>query len=277
MDMKTNSTNPEDYEASLHGIVAMSKEFLSGFHVRSHVHRRSQLIYAIAGVMEVMTADGLWLLPPQRAVWMPAGIAHEMRARGDVSLRTLYIAKEACPSTFPSEPRSIRVSTLLRELILRVARMPLEREPTAHEKHVLDLLLYEITWETDGVIDLPIPKDKRLASICRALIDDPGDERDLKAWAALVGASSRTLARLFKREFGSTFILWRKQVRALSAVPRLAAGEPVGVIAADLGYETPGAFAAMFRRMMGERPSRYFDSGVPAPIGDTRLVLSDSE
>ena len=273
--MATKSTNPADYEASRHGIVAMPKEYACGFHVRSHVHRRSQLIYATAGVMEVRTAEGLWLLPPQRAVWMPAGIAHEMRARRDVSLRTLYIAEHACPPCFPKEPRSVRVSTLLRELILRVARMPLDGETTEHERRVVDLLLYEITWEADGVLHLPMPKDKRLATMCRTLIDDPGDGRDLEEWAALVGASSRTLARLFKREFGSTFLLWRKQVRALSAVPRLAAGEPVGVVAADLGYETPGAFAAMFRRMMGESPSRYFDGGVPESLGSTYLILSD--
>ncbi|UHC17868.1 helix-turn-helix transcriptional regulator [Methylobacterium currus] len=273
--MHTKSTNPEDYEKSRHSIVAMPKEYPSGFHVRSHVHQRSQLIHATAGVMEVMTADGLWLLPPQRGVWMPGGIAHEMRAKSDVSLRTLYIAGDACPGSFPEQPRAVRVSTLLRELILRVARMPLERERTEHEQRVLDLLLYEITWEADGVLHLPMPKDKRLAGICRALIDNPGDGRNLEEWAALAGASSRTLARLFKREFGSNFLLWRKQVRALSAIPRLAASEPVGIVAADLGYETPGAFTAMFRRMMGENPSRYFDADIPPQLGDPHLILSD--
>lgn len=273
--MIVKSTDPEDYEASRHGIVAMPKEFPSGFHVPSHVHKRAQLIYATAGVMEVTTADGLWLLPPQRAVWMPAGFAHAMRARCDVSLRTLYIAQEACPASFPETPRSVRVSVLLRELILRVARMPLEREPTEHERRVLDLLLYEITWEADGVLYLPMPKDKRLAGLCQALIDDPGDGRDLEDWARQAGASSRTLARLFKREFGSSFLVWRKQLRALCALPRLAAGEPISVVAIDLGYETPGAFAAMFRGVMGERPSRYFDAGVPAPLGDAHLTLSD--
>lgn len=273
--MKSKSTNPEDYNASPHAIVAMPKEYPTGFHVRSHVHKRSQLIYATAGVMEVITAEGLWLLPPQRAVWMPAGIAHEMRARRDVSLRTLYIAKDACPASFPTAPRSVRVPTLLKELILRVARMQLDGEPTEHERRVLDLLPFEIAWEADGVLHLPMPRDRRLAGICRALVDDPGDGRDLEAWATMVGASSRTLARLFSREFGSTFMIWRRQVRALSAVPRLAAGEPVGVVAADLGYETPGAFAAMFRRMMGERPSRYFDEGVPLTIGDAHPILSE--
>ncbi|WP_051045058.1 helix-turn-helix domain-containing protein [Methylobacterium sp. B1] len=273
--MRTKSTNPEDYEASRHGIVAMPKEYPSGFHVRSHIHKRSQLIHATAGVMEVKTSDGLWLLPPQRAVWMPAGIAHEMRAKGEVSLRTLYILEGACPTTFPKKPRSVRVSTLLRELILRVARMPLDREPTAHDKCILDLLPYEIAWEADEALHLPTPKDKRLASICRALIDDPGDSRDLEEWASLVGASSRTLARLFKREFGSSFLLWRKQVRALSAVPRLAAGEPVGIVAADLGYGTPGAFATMFRQMLGERPSRYFEKDIPQSVGNSHLLLSD--
>lgn len=273
--MSTKSTDPNDYETSRNAIVAMPKEFQSGFQVRSHVHRRAQLIYATAGVMEVTTADGLWLLPPQRALWMPAGVAHAMRARCDVSLRTLYIAQDACPAFFPASPRSVHVSVLLRELILRVTQMSLDREPTAHERRVLDLLFYEITWDAEGVLHLPVPKDKRLAALCRAIIDEPGDRRDLEDWAAQTGASSRTLARLFKREFGSSFLLWRRQVRALSALPRLAAGEPVSVVAMDLGYETPGAFAAMFRDIMGETPSRYFDAGIPVSLRDTPTTLSD--
>jgi AraC-like DNA-binding protein len=273
MDLK--STDPRDYEASPHGIAAMPKEFPAGSRVPPHVHGRAQLIYATSGVMEVTTADGLWLLPPQRALWMPAGIAHAMVARCHVSLRTLYVAPDACPAAFPDAPRLVRVSALLRELILRVARMPLDREPSEHERRIVALLPYEIAWEPGGLFHLPIPKDRRLARICRSLIDDPGDGRDLEAWAAEVGASSRTLARLFRREFGSTFLIWRKQVRALSAVPRLAAGEPVGVVSADLGYETPGAFAAMFRQMMGARPSRYGDRDRPGSTGEAGLTLSD--
>jgi AraC-like DNA-binding protein len=275
--MNTKSGNPEDYEASKHAVVAMPKEYSPGFHVRPHFHRRSQLIYATAGVMEVTTTEGLWLLPPQRAVWMPAGLVHEMRARSAVSLRTLYIREAACPISFPQKPRSIRVSTLLRELILRIAGMSLARDPSEHERRILDLLFFEIVWEADGVLHLPMAKDKRLAIICRALIDNPGDGRDLEDWALLVGASSRTLARLYNREFGSTFLLWRKQVRALSAVPRLAAGEPVGVVAADLGYETPGAFAAMFRQVMGVRPSLYVDHRMSSPLGSASSTLSGSE
>ncbi|WP_128292880.1 AraC family transcriptional regulator [Afifella aestuarii] len=256
--MTTKSADPIEDPVPHRGIVGLPKEYPAGFHLPPHMHERAQLIYAIGGVMEVATADGLWLLPPQRAVWMPAGITHEMRARGNVSLRTLYVVGEVCPFPLPTKPRTIRVSPLLRELILRVVQMPEDEIPDAHARRVLDLILYEITWEADGVLYLPMPRDKRLAAICRALIDDPGDVRSLEEWAEFSGASSRTLARLFKREFGSNFLLWRNQVRALSALPRLAAGEAVGIVAADLGYDTPGAFASMFRQIMGEKPSRYF-------------------
>ncbi|MBK1623868.1 AraC family transcriptional regulator [Afifella marina] len=272
--MTQKSTDPADYQVSPQAIVGMPKDYPAGLHIASHSHARAQLIYASAGTMEVATADGLWLVPPQRAVWMPAGIVHEMRARGAVSLRTLFIARDACPPRFPQEPQTVRVSPLLRELILRVVAMPLAETPSEPDRRVLDLVLYEIAWVDDGLPHLPMPRDRRLAAICRALVDRPGDTRSLQEWAAEVGASSRTLARLFKREFGSSFLIWRRQVRALSAIPRLAAGEAVGVVAADLGYETPGAFAAMFRDIMGEKPSRYFDDGTSPAIG-SHPALSD--
>lgn len=105
---------------------------------------------------------------------------------------------------------------------------------------------------------LPDPADRRLGRICQALLEDPADPRGLEEWARCVGASSRTLARLFLSELGVTFVHWRHQVRLAAALPRLAAGEAVARIAVDLGYQTPSAFSAMFRRLTGSTPSRYF-------------------
>ena len=99
---------------------------------------------------------------------------------------------------------------------------------------------------------------KRLSLIARALTDDPADDRDLAAWGRLVGASSRTLARAFVAETGMTFGAWRTQVRLLASLPLLAAGMPVATVARRVGYATPSAFVAAFRRVTDTTPGAYF-------------------
>jgi AraC-like DNA-binding protein len=84
----------------------------------------------------------------------------------------------------------------------------------------------------------------------------------MEEWAAAEGLSCRTLARLFFKEVGITFRHWRHQMRVLAAAPRLAVDEPVTAVAIELGYETPGTFAATFCRVMGTPHSRYFVKAV---------------
>lgn len=260
--MQERSTNPIDYDRAPIKIAAMSKEFPAGSYISLHTHQRAQLIYATQGAMEVATEFGLWLVPPQRAVWIPAGTPHEMRARGNISLRTLYIRSIGNGLEMPEEPISVAVSGLLRELILRAIEIPLDQALTPEQRRILDMIPDEIRRDPDDHLHLAQPRDRRLKIVCRALIDEPGDKRTLSDWGQLVGASSRTLARLFQIEFGISFVVWRQQLRAFAAVPRLVAGDSISNIAADLCYETPSAFAAMFRSIMGVSPSQYIKSGM---------------
>lgn len=119
------------------------------------------------------------------------------------------------------------------------------------------VLLDEIDWTPTREVAMPPFHDRRLIAIEHALTADPGDTRTIDEWAACAGASTRNLARLFRREAGMTFRQWRDQFRALAAIPRLANGESVTILANEFGYETPGAFAAMFRRVIGMTPSQY--------------------
>jgi len=235
----------------------MPKEFPDGHVVSIHRHLRVQLIYAVAGLIELRAGNALWLLPPQRAVWMPSGVAHQMRARGAVSLRTLYIQPDACPADFPCTVRAVNVSALLRELILRAADLAIDTPESPRESRLMAVLLDEIEWSPEQALHLPSGKDRRLTRICDAILADPSDPRTLAEWAHTVGASSRTLARLFSTDLGTPFLQWRQQARLLQALPRLAGGESVTRVAADLGYETSGAFSAMFRRYIGTTPSHY--------------------
>lgn len=119
------------------------------------------------------------------------------------------------------------------------------------------LLLDEIDWTPAREVTMPRFRDPRLLSIEEAFVTNPGDMRTIDEWAAFAGASTRNLARLFEREAGMSFRRWREQFRAMAAAPRLVNGESVTILASEFGYETPGAFTAMFRRVTGMTPSRY--------------------
>ncbi|OQS27549.1 AraC family transcriptional regulator [Chromobacterium violaceum] len=248
-----SNTSPMDLAAW-----TMSKDFPSGHRIGQHRHSEGQLIFAVAGVMELSTAAGLWLVPPQRGIWMPPGVEHSMRARGMVSLRTLYLQSAHYLAQMPRSPKSIAISPLMREIIIRLMRTRSIPCADRQESRLLDLLIGEIEWSGEAALPLPPINDQRLQRICSAILANPGDKRGLNEWAELVGASSRTLARLFQQELGVSYLYWRQQVCAMSALPRLGAGEPITLIASDLGYETPGAFSSMFRRIMNAAPSQYF-------------------
>lgn len=251
------SLNPRDYQDTPGRAAVMPKRFPNGFLVAPHAHARAQLIFATSGIVEVTANRSLWRIPPQRALWVPPGLPHAMRACGDVEMRTAYVSPQACGQGAPSVPRMVNVSPLLRELIVRVAALPVDHRPSGREALMIELMLAEIDWSPEQPLPLPSGADRRLARICDAILADPSDPRTLEDWAAEAGASSRTLSRLFVAETGLSFVHWRQQARISAALPLLAAGTPVTSVAAELGYETVGAFSTVFRRFMGVPPRAY--------------------
>ncbi|MGN6526210.1 MAG: AraC family transcriptional regulator [Burkholderiaceae bacterium] len=246
-----------DLEGIPRPVVALSDEYPAGFVDPPHRHERAQLLYAIAGVMAVATADGSFVIPPQRAVWIPAGVEHEVSCRSPVSVRTLYIR----PSEgLPTRCRVIEVSELMRALILEVMRLPAEYDERGREGLVVELLLKTIATLPVAPLHAPMPADPRVARICRELLADPARDDSLDDWAAATHMSRRTLTRLFRQETGMSLAGWRQHVRLLEAVARLACGEAVSKIAFEVGYDSPSAFTAVFQRVFGTAPSRYLVS-----------------
>ena len=242
-----------------HPVVARARELPRKYRVPRHNHPRDQLVYASLGALTVITEEGSWVVPPQRAVWVPAGIDHEVRTSGATSLRTLHIAPSATTNLFGG-CCVVTVSPLLREMILHLIAMPLSNDQSDANARFVGVLLDQIRALPIQPLHLPAPHDQRLQRIATALTDSPADNRSLETWAVSVGASARTLARLFLAETGMTFGQWRQQVRLLEALRLLAAGTPVTTVAYDLGYESQSAFIVMFRKAMGPTPGQYFRS-----------------
>ena len=187
---------------------------------------------------------------------------HKLKTQMKKLRAALATGKAADAKTLlPATCSVISVSPLLRALILRAVELPLLYDEAGPDGRVMALILDEIRAVPALPLHLPWPVDARLARLCAAIQDDPASERSLTEWALTVGASSRTLARLFRRETGMSFGAWRQQVRLVEALGRLATGQPVTTVALDLGYQSPSAFTSMFRRALGCAPTRYFAAG----------------
>jgi AraC-like DNA-binding protein/quercetin dioxygenase-like cupin family protein len=236
---------------------ALAVSVAAGHRIPRHRHAVAQLIHAVAGVMTVTTRDGSWVVPPLRAVYVPPGVEHAIRMTGDVAMRTVYVARPLADA-LPRACCVVHVSPLLRELILRAVAFPPRWADDGVEARIAALIVDEIRGARVAPLHLPRPADPRALRVARALEADPGDARPLAQWAKSAGASGRTLARLFERETGLSFGAWRQQLRLLRALERLAAGDAVTAVALDLGYESPSAFIAMFRKALGVSPGRYF-------------------
>ncbi len=243
-------------------LVAHAASYADVDRIPRHRHPVAQLIYASQGVMSVRTAQGTWVVPPQRAVWVPPGVIHAIRMRGRVEMRTVYVE----PGYLPDAPAAccvVQVTPLLRELVLRAVGFT--GAGSGAETRLTAVLVDEIRAAPAAPLHLPEPRDPRLRAVTQALLRDPGDARGLEAWSRRAGASARTLARGFRRETGLGFGAWRQQARLLRALELLAEGQAVTQVALELGYAGPSAFIAMFRRALGSTPGRYFRPGPPSP------------
>jgi AraC-like DNA-binding protein len=253
---RQKSTNPADYQRVPRAVAAMPKDFAQDFVIAPHRHERAQLIFATSGTMRVVTGAAMWIVPPQRALWMPAGIVHGIEMLDQVSMRTLYLRHDAA-AAMPQSCRVLQVSPLLRELIVRATELPIDYDEDGAAGHLVALLLAELHDSQTLGLHLPMPSSPRLVALCRALLEKPGDRRTLSQWAATVSVSERTLARLFQKETRLSFAAWRQQARVLEAMGRLGGGAPVTQVALDVGYDSVSAFSAMFRRAAGASPSAY--------------------
>lgn len=233
-------------------VVPLACDYPIGHVVERHQHARAQIIFASSGILRVDTPNDIWVVPPMCAIWMPAGEDHELRASSAVCLRTLFIDPQLRDS-LPARPCVIQVSPLLRELILRITESAAEVSPA-----MVELVLDEVREIRVLPLRVPMPADSRALRICHSLVSNPADPRTCSQWGVSVGASSRTLERLFQKETGLSFGAWRRQARLLAALSRLAADSPIASVALDLGYESPSAFTAMFKRTLGRPPSEYF-------------------
>lgn len=229
----------------------------SGAVLEHHTHDWGQLVYATDGVMSVHTDEGTWVVPSHRGVWIPPRVEHSVTMSGWVSMRTLYILPTLVRN-LPQRCCVLAVPPLLRHLILHViAHSPLRRDTPEHRR-LVGFLLDQLRALPSVPLELPMPRDARAVRAAERMKDDPGETSPLDRLARAVGASRRTLERLFFQETGMTLGRWRQQARLLQAMRLLARGDPVTATALEVGYESTSAFIAAFSSVLGTTPGRYY-------------------
>jgi AraC-like DNA-binding protein len=237
-------------------LIAGAATYPDGLHLDRHDHDWGQLTFCISGVMRVATDYAAWLSPPTRAIWLPAGVEHELTMKGEVEARFLYLAPELA-APLAATPQVLEVAPLLRELILHILPLGTLRPETPEHARIAGFLIDLLLAARPLDLALPLPRDRRALALAERLQRAPADAANLAKLSRGAGASLRTLQRLFPQETGLTLEAWRQKARLLHAVAQLAGGAPVAVTAAASGYDSPSAFIAAFRRQFGVTPGRF--------------------
>lgn len=236
-------------------IYSRNESLAPGSWTEEHSHPWCQLSYAISGVLGVRTPAGDHVAPPRYAVWIPPGITHQVVNRRRTEMRSLYLEPNVA-GALPAHCVVLEITPLVRELIRKVSGLAVEYDSDGPAGRLVSVLLDELAGLPQAGFVLPLPKDRRLLTVAGALQENPGDSRTLAAWAALAGASERTLARLFQSDTGMSFGDWRQRLRLLLSLDALEAGDNITSIALAHGYESPSAFIAAFRATFGSTPGK---------------------
>ncbi len=227
-----------------------------------HTHSDHQLAWAAKGVLTVRTETTAFVLPPTRAMWIPAGLRHETLSAGTATMRSAYVNPVGCPIDW-REGTPVEASPLLAELLGYLEDTAVGGERRQHAEVLLLDVIRPVPMTT---VQVRMPVEERASQVARGLAEFRSDGRTVAEWGREVGASGRTLERLFLAETGVPFGRWRALLRLQAAIVRLAGGESVGNAARQVGYESVSAFVAAFRRETGTTPAAYFRQSGPRDL-----------
>ncbi len=264
---------PEFAPTRVHPMRVRARQVDAGRRIPRHTHAWAQLAYASRGVLRVATTGTTWMVPPSRAIWVPPHVTHEVVIVEEAYLRTVYLDESIVPDGLDA-CRVVEVTGLLRELIVALDARALS---SARERLLCGLVLDELSHAEPLPLAVPMPEEKRLRMLCESVLAQPAHAESLEHWASEVGASTRTISRLFKQELGVSFSQWRQQALLARAIPLLNQGRALSHVARELGYQSQSAFSAMFRRAFGESPRAFMLRGFEHRGTEDRVPAADDD
>lgn len=230
-----------------------------------HRHRKGQLVVAAKGSIMCRTLDGLRIVPSNGAVWVPGGIPHSVAISDNGRSYCVFIEPAIAP--LPNACTTFSIRPMLREMIFHLADLPPLYPLEGPTSRLVQVVLDELAQMTEEPLHFPVSTHPKIQHIAARMVEAPDDRRTIRDWAAAVAMSERTLARLILKHTGMTFGRWRQQLHIVIAVQRLSMGTTVQAISEELGYDSPSAFTAMFRKHMGQPPRRYLQDRTEGATG----------
>ena len=245
------------------GIHLVARSYKKGVRLDTHMHREAQLVYAAKGTMQVTTPKGRWLVPPDRAVWVPAKLEHAIDVLADIEMRTLYfdlawLKRERRSKSLAAE-FVVRVSPLLHQAILALFD---NHDTPVRTELLVKLAMLELHHAEDSATFIPLPHEPRCRRAADIVLGDPTASHEIETLARGVGTSARTLSRLFSSETQLSFKSWCQRARIAAAIERLSMEANVSVkqLASDLGYASVPAFSHAFRQVTGKTPTEFAEA-----------------
>ena len=239
-----------------HRIIAIENNYSAFQVLETHQHQRAQLLYGAEGIIQIETPHGNWIIPPERAVWIPPNVPHKL-TMFKVRTCSLYI----CPTQLPrtsTQCEVLSISALLRQLLLKAPQ--LTAPFSMHDQLIFDLIFCELAQAETIQLHLPLPQQPALLALCQNFLAAPNIHVSPLQLAEQLHLSERHFSRLFKQELGMPFSTWRQHACVLLSLEKLIKQQPIHHIAYSLGFKNPAAFSTMFQRIFGISPSRYFSS-----------------
>lgn len=252
-------TLPDDRRSADDGVHLVARLYKKGTRLDPHMHREAQLVYAASGTMQVTTPKGRWLVPPDRAVWVPARLEHAIDVLADIEMRSMYFNLswlERAPRRRLDREFVVRVSPLLQQAILALFDDRSDHERT---RLLVKLAILELRRADDSATFIPLPQEPRCRRAAELVLADPASAHEIDAVAEKVGTSARTLSRLFSSQTKLSFKSWCQRARIAAAIERLSTDNNVSIkqLAAELGYASMPAFSHAFRQVTGKTPTAF--------------------
>jgi AraC-like DNA-binding protein len=255
--MLAENRHEPSFDDAARSVVPRRTDYPDGHVIAPHYHRWHQLLSGSSGVVVVATPQGTWVMPPQRGMWIPAGVVHDVKILGSVSMQSLYFRPSGIDA-MPAICQVLGISPFMRSLIAEAMHLAVEYEMNGRANALMTLIQHEIRLLPRLSLSLPFPSHTALIERCQSFLKKPDSHQTIDDWSDAHSKSRRSFTRLFRKETGLSFMTWRQQACLVAALPRLVAGETVTSVAVDLGYDNPAAFTTMFKRVLGASPRAYF-------------------
>ena len=232
--------------------IEMSKGYIDS----NHQHTWHQVIFPITGLVQTKTAYYQHLVPHTSALFIPANLEHESVALTNTTFIGIYINPTLC-RTYNQQVRTISLTPFLRQLLQEIRKRCSGSENRDALVRLLDVLHDQIFKEEIVTFQLLLPKDRRLRIIFDQLIETPSLDWSLTVWGEVVGASERTLSRLFLKELKTSFPRWRQHLRLIYSLTLLDENLSIQTIADKIGYQNDSSYIKAFKRHFETTPQQF--------------------